>query len=286
MGLHNQRDVNDLHMTDKAILHLREGKQKFSITRHVPSEALTPFIRHYWVVEWDLDGQLPFKQEVIQPPCLNLIFMPGATRIYGIANERTSQVLQGKGCVVGVLFQPGGFYPFWRKSVSELTDTSIPFEDVFGCNSSELESELFGQLTPAERASLVDQFLLGIVPEPDPSLAVVQHVAERIMQDRAITRVDQAMDDLTMNKRSLQRLFSQYVGVGPKWVIQRYRLHEAIEKLADGAELNWPELAMELGYYDQAHFIHAFKAAVGMSPEEYRIRVAQNNENKVDSHVT
>ncbi|MWC27091.1 helix-turn-helix domain-containing protein [Paenibacillus sp. MMS18-CY102] len=281
--MRNSNSANDLSVTDKAILHLSEGKQKFSITRHFPSEALAPFVRHYWVVEWDLEDQHPFKQEVIQPPCVNLVFMPGATSVQGISNQRTAQVLQGKGSVVGVLFQPGGFYPFWRKPVSELTDTFIPFEAAFGFDSRQMESEVFSQQHPSERAACVDRFLLGILPEPDPNLAVIQDIAERMMTDRSITKVGQVMGDLAMNKRSLQRLFSQYVGVGPKWVIQRYRLHEAIEKLAVGAELDWPALAMELGYYDQAHFIHAFKTAVGMSPEEYRVRVAQN---RVDSHVT
>ena len=62
-----------------------------------------------------------------------------------------------------------------------------------------------------------------------------------------------------------EALFREYVGVTPKWVIQRYRLFEAAERLASG-QADGAQLAHELGYFDQAHFIRDFKAMVGKSP--------------------
>jgi len=60
------------------------------------------------------------------------------------------------------------------------------------------------------------------------------------------------------------------VGVPPKWVIQRYRLQEAIWHLAqpDCAEL--AELAQQLGFFDQAHLHRKFVGLVGSTPPEYR----------------
>lgn len=77
------------------------------------------------------------------------------------------------------------------------------------------------------------------------------------------------MNCFRVSKRTLQRIFSQYVGVGPKWVIKRYRLHEAADQLAGGNVVDWPRLALDLGYFDQAHFIKDFKAMVGRTPTEY-----------------
>jgi AraC-like DNA-binding protein len=74
----------------------------------------------------------------------------------------------------------------------------------------------------------------------------------------------------------LQRIFSQYVGVSPKWVIKRYRLHEAAEQLAGGEVVDWPKIALELGYFDQAHFIKDFKTIVGESPAEYIKKINSN----------
>jgi AraC-like DNA-binding protein len=89
-----------------------------------------------------------------------------------------------------------------------------------------------------------------------------------------ITKVDDVVDrlaagDLRVSKRQMQRLFSLYVGVSPKWVIMRYRLHEAVERMTNGETVDLPGLALDLGYFDQAHFIKDFKAMVGRAPGEY-----------------
>ena len=59
------------------------------------------------------------------------------------------------------------------------------------------------------------------------------------------------------------------MGVGPKWVIQRYRLHEAVARVQAGRPVAWAALAQDLGYFDQAHFIRDFKAMVGQTPQAY-----------------
>ena len=69
--------------------------------------------------------------------------------------------------------------------------------------------------------------------------------------------------------RTLQRLFDETVGVSPKWVIQRYRLHEAAARMAAAAAIDWADIALELGYADQAHFIRDFRKLVGRSPADY-----------------
>jgi AraC-like DNA-binding protein len=72
--------------------------------------------------------------------------------------------------------------------------------------------------------------------------------------------------------RTLQRLFARYVGVGPKWVMQRYRLHDAIETLDRRRRQDWTRLALDLGYYDHAHFLSDFRALVGRTPAEYELQ--------------
>lgn len=82
------------------------------------------------------------------------------------------------------------------------------------------------------------------------------------------------MDELVartgIGKRSLQRLFNEYVEVSPKWVICRYGLHELVERSNSGEELDWSQLAVELGYFDQAHLINDFRSITGYSPTEYQ----------------
>jgi AraC-like DNA-binding protein len=89
-----------------------------------------------------------------------------------------------------------------------------------------------------------------------------------ILRDPSLLRVEQLAERLGRSPRALQRLFREYVGVTPKWVLQRLRLHEAAERMMDGAG-DWAALALDLGYFDQAHFINDFRRVVGRSPGEY-----------------
>lgn len=69
--------------------------------------------------------------------------------------------------------------------------------------------------------------------------------------------------------RSLQRLFAEYVGASPKWVLRRARLHEAAARAEEEAGIDWAALAADLGYCDQAHLTRDFTAAVGAPPAKY-----------------
>jgi AraC-like DNA-binding protein len=60
-------------------------------------------------------------------------------------------------------------------------------------------------------------------------------------------------------------------------VVQRYRLHEAAERLAADEQLDLATLAVELGYFDQAHFARDFKAIVGSPPNRYARTVAHQD---------
>ncbi|MFF2092362.1 DUF6597 domain-containing transcriptional factor [Paenibacillus sp. NPDC058174] len=248
--------------------------RKFQVARYEPCAELRPFIRHYWIIEWDLTGQPPYKQEVLQNPVINLVFEKDQTRIFGVERKKSHHMLEGIGHVLGVHFLPGGFYPFYGgRSVSELTDTSASLEDVFGCSTAALEHEVLSQADHSGRIGVFERFLLERLPAVDDNVALIGTIIDRIIAERQVTKVEHLMDGLGMSKRTLQRLFSQYVGVSPKWVVQRYRMLEAAELAAGGNEIDWPSLAIELGFFDQAHFIKSFKALVGVSPESYARRL-------------
>ncbi|MGA7292606.1 MAG: helix-turn-helix domain-containing protein [Terriglobales bacterium] len=108
------------------------------------------------------------------------------------------------------------------------------------------------------------------MPEPDKTMELVGQLVERILQERDIKTVDDLVERTGIGKRSLQRIFNEYVGVNPKWVIRRYRLHELIERFHRADEPDWPQLALELGYFDQAHLINDFRSITGYSPTEYQ----------------
>ncbi|MEF3305954.1 helix-turn-helix domain-containing protein [Paenibacillus sp. GYB003] len=253
----------------RGILQKRESAEKYSLVRYPPAEDLAWFIKHYWIVAWDLRGQPAYPQVVLSHPNVNLVFEKGSTRIYGITKTSETRIIEGAGFVFGVKFKPGGFYPFWQKPVSGLAGGSVAFRDVFGIEAGPLESRLLAQRNEPAMIELADRFFRSVAPAKDEQVALVDEIVSTISRERDITKVDQLVGRFGIGKRTIQRLFSRYVGVSPKWVIQRYRLHEAAEQVERGDDPDWAKLSQDMGYYDQAHFIKDFKAIVGKSPEEY-----------------
>jgi len=107
-------------------------------------------------------------------------------------------------------------------------------------------------------------------PGPDATIALASQLVERILGEPDIKTVDDLVDRTGIGKRSLQRIFNEYVGINPKWVIRRYRLHELVERLNSGDQFDWAQMALELGYFDQAHLINDFRAIVGYAPTRYQ----------------
>jgi AraC-like DNA-binding protein len=253
----------------RGILNPKAGEKKFQFSRHLPAQDLSFFIEHYWIVSWDLRGQAPYVSETLPHPSVHLVLEKDKSSLVGVMTGKFSRLIKNKGGVFGLKFKPGAFYPFVKTPVSKFTNKILSLQDVFDIDSTALEEAILPLEDKGKMIELAENFIRERLPERDETVALINQIVEFIMANREIARVDQVVSRLNLSKRTLQRLFNQYVGVSPKWVIKRYRLHEAAEQLAGGEVTDWPKLALDLGYFDQAHFIKEFKAIVGKSPAEY-----------------
>jgi AraC-like DNA-binding protein len=233
-----------------------------------PSPALAPFVAHYWMATWDLRGQPPYRQLIVPYPTVHLSFRDGdEPLVRGVSRGFVVRTLDGRGRVFGVAFRAGCFRPFLGRPVSTITDRSLPGSSVFGPSVPRLAGDGLGDLVAS-----VEAFLRERVPATDPSAQVAAGIVERIATSPELTRVDEVAAAAHLTVRRLQRLFAEHVGVPPKWVIRRYRLHEVTERLAAGGTVDWARLAAELGYADQAHLSRDFAALVGEPPTRYAER--------------
>ena len=221
-------------------------------------------------MEWDRRGQVPHTVEVLPYPCVNLVLARGVVRVHGVGRRRFAYVLEGRDSVFGVKFRPGGFHPFLGSDVSALTDRAVPIEGVFGEAGAAFARALAGCDEREGRIALADGFLRGLRPEPDPRAELAAGVVGLAMLDETIDRVADLAARCGTTPRSLQRLFQAYVGVPPKWVLQRRRLHHAAARLEQGSG-GLAALALDLGYFDQAHLTRDFRALVGRPPARYAV---------------
>lgn len=226
--------------------------------RHEPSPELAPWVERYWEVHWDYAE--PYRQKIVPYPNVHVSFGGGRADVNGVVSGFRTKVLDGVNHVFGVAFRPGCFRPFLGASVSTITDRVVPVAEVFGGVPAHVGRDA------------VDEFLLAHLPEPDPRTAQAADAVALIAADPGLTRVEAVADRLGVGVRGLQRLFAEYVGIGPKWVIRRYRLHEVTERMAAGGEIDWAALAADLGYADQGHFIRDFRNMFGEPPTRYAER--------------
>jgi AraC-like DNA-binding protein len=240
------------------VLDPRTARTKFDLRKAAPSPALAPFVEYFWQVSWDLSEE--FTQRVVPHPNVHLVFEPDGTWVYGVLHGLFRRTLTGRGTVLGVRFHPGGFRPWLGARVSTMTDERFAAAD------------LLPGLPPVAGIPDVDAAeaaLLPLCPPPDPAVAEVRALVAAIAEDLTLTRVDDLAARFDRTVRSVQRLFNEYVGVGPKWVIRRYRMHEAAARADEGGTVDWAALATDLGFSDQSHFTREFTAAIGVPPARY-----------------
>ncbi len=252
----------------RGVLHVGRGEPDPRLERFEASPRLRPFIEHYWSVAWE--NQPAVTRETVPHPSVHLSLETGRSELHGVWRRRFTRVIEGTGRVLGTKFRPGGFRPFMKESADRLTGKVVPPSAIFGPAIDTLEAEAAACPKACDAFERIDAFLARLDPQSTPELERVTQIAELIAQDRSITRVEMLVDRFDTGLRQLQRLFREYVGVSPKWVIQRQRLIEAAERLRTGdASLDFASLALDLNYADQPHFIRDFKNLIGKTPADY-----------------
>lgn len=187
-----------------------------------------------------------------------------------MARGRSARLLAGQGWTVAAMTRPGGLGAFISGSAAELTDRVVPLGQALGTDEAALLRRVTDEPDEAARVALLAAALAEAVHSerriPAARVAAAARLAE---EDRAVRRLADLCDRAGAGPRTLQRMFLQYAGVSPTWVIRRYRLLEAAESVREGRPVSWAEIAAGLGYADQAHLTRDFRAAIGQTPAAY-----------------
>ena len=256
----------------RGVLQPSSAAGQFRHVRRSPATQLAHCIAHYWFVSWDLRGLDPHVAETLPHPNVHAVFEPLGSTVAGVHTAKFSRRLEGRSHAFGIKFTPGGFRAFLDAPVSSLANRTVPICEIFGEEIAALEAIVVRSVDEEISIAAANDFFSAHVPPVDASATLAAALVNRILSEPGILTVDDLSDLAGMGKRSLQRLFNEYVGVSPKWVIRRYRLHELLERVHSGAEPDYAQLALELGYYDQAHLINDFRSIVGYSPGQYQTR--------------
>lgn len=254
----------------KGIVDPQAAARRIRLATYPPAAALAPFVDYFWVVEWDRRGCAPETQRVLPYPNAHLVFDLGRTAIHGVVRGAFERPLSGAGKVLGVRFAPGGLRPFITQPLSTFTDTTIAADALLGMPAAQAEARVLGESDDLAMVAQVQALLLARLPQVDDAALLAARLTAAAAAHNGPASVAQLCENMAIGERKLQRLFANYVGVPPKWVIQRYRLQEAIWRLAQPDAPDLASLAHALGFFDQAHFSRSFAELVGSTPLDYR----------------
>lgn len=263
---------NSIPHDARGLIYRQESSRRFSLERFIPCPELQQLVEHYWLVHWNLTGKPDYLQRNLPHPSQHLVIDPqNGSGVRGVVKRCFQYRLTGKGQVFGVKFRPGAFSAFYSESVHKLTDQTLVLEDFWDEAASQWEAFLREQSVDAFIKTM-DRKLSTMQPSLADAAGEAGQLVRAIEEHPEIYATRQAAVYGGLSVRSLQRLFQRYIGVTPKWVIERYRLIEAVESINNDVSIDLTELAHRLGYFDQAHFSKAFSALVGVPPSRCKPR--------------
>jgi AraC-like DNA-binding protein len=257
-------------------------RQRVQLTRYPAHGVLAGLVDRFWAVRWDLPPGTVHQQQVLTHPGVNISVGnanvtsaarepgPVEARLNGVARGLTTRVLAGRGWTVAALTRPGGLGAFISGSAADFTDRVVPLGQAISADEAALIDQMLGQPEEAARVEMLAVALEQAVdPEQVTPASRVAEAARLAEVNREVRRLADLCQLAGLGQRTLQRMFLQYAGVSPTWVIRRYRLLEAAESVREGNPVSWAEVAAELGYADQAHLTRDFRAAIGQTPAAY-----------------
>lgn len=171
--------------------------------------------------------------------------------------------------VIGIQFRPGGAFPFLAMPASEVANATYSLDDAWPGSAMLLRDELMSAGNVSAMFAILERTLLTRLEKASalhPAIAFAAGLLARPVQNM---RVGDLADRVGFSSRRFIELFRDQTGLTPKAFQRVRRFQHVLQSLRRKSGGNWAALAADCGYYDQAHFIHDFKAFSGMTPGEY-----------------
>lgn len=243
-----------------------------------PGGALAGRVECFWTLRGTVPRATPGQNRVLPDGCMDLIFdfadpplpasgPPPPPRSYVVGAMLRPAVVRHTGTVdlLGVRFRPGAAAPWVPIRAGEIVDRVLPLEEVWKRSGVELEARL-QEAEVQDRLPLLRSTLARRIPGGPDRPPTVAQALELIASTRGRITVREIGCSLAVSPRHLERLFDERVGLGPKAACRVERFRQVLRRLRSGATPSWARLALECGYYDQAHLNREFRALSGLTP--------------------
>jgi len=173
--------------------------------------------------------------------------------------------------LIGVVFHPGGLPLVTREAADQFTNRGMDLEALWGSEARRLRERLRDAPGPGQRLLCLEGFLLGrMTAGPVRGAAgrgaLIGYALQRFHAGAAVSDVARGTG---WSERRFSQVFREETGLTPAVWRRVQRFQQAIGQLHAGAAVRWEQLALNCGFYDQAHFANEFRAFSGMDASTY-----------------
>jgi AraC-like DNA-binding protein len=259
---------------------------------HIPPPPLKSLIRCFWY--WEGMPQPHARERLMPNGEASIVFnlRDEEMRLYdaddldrytscglaGITGPRTGCFAIDTPCedrVIGVEFHPGGTFPFFRAPASELANQSAPL-DCLWRSAGEIREQLLAAPSVDAMFALLERTLLQQLVRPLELHPAIQFARATICRAPHVATIGGVVDRIGLSQRRFIELFRDQVGLAPKAFCRVRRFQRVLASVHRQPVVDWAQVALDGGYYDQAHFIHDFQAFSGMTPAAYLARATEH----------
>lgn len=251
----------------KGVLYQDQSEKHYKLVRIPATKDVSEIIEQFWWVKWTLANK-QHEQQNLPDPSTNLVFEYQGATLYGPIKRKFSYLMAQSGEKFGVKFTPAGYYLVTQANMPKLVDKQIKLVNWQQQPLAALYPPIADKIEFEARARLFEKSVADFDQRKMRKACKVNQIIAYIRAGPDIFNTNQVADYFNIGERQLQRLFKQYVGLTPKWIIRKARMQECIEALQSG-DYDWQILIEQLGFYDQAHFIKEFKLMTGFTPGQY-----------------
>jgi AraC-like DNA-binding protein len=248
-----------------------------------PGEALSDYVQFFWVLEGEASRQQPFVHRALAAHCAELIFYykgsfvqyrrneePTTTFTSGLfAQSRQFSVFETTDnySLFGVYLYPYTMPLLSGHSGEALSDQVVDCTTLFGKEGNMLEEKIMLAIDNAARVRIVSDFLTRQLSKRKNKYPVITSCIRNVVQGNTFSSVQSLINFCHLSRRQFERKLKEQAGFNPKDFLRLARFTAALRSPAKITSL--AKLAIDCGYYDQAHFIHDFKRFSGWTPARF-----------------
>ena len=252
------------------VVHQRQHSNQYRLRRYFPSPDLRSLVEQFWFVDWDLPEQTPHLQKNLPDPNFHLIVENQWGKILGPVSKAYEYEMRGSGSILGVKFVVASLPPYLASLPGDFVDREVAIDAILNIDARALFVELQNTVSDKQKVKVFERHLRPFASPPTQHQKTASELVELIKTTSDLITVNQLTEQTGIQIRALQRIFKQYVGLNPKLLIRKYRLHQAVA-LLDNHEKDFADVVSGLGYSDQSHLIRDFKDMLGITPNQYTV---------------